>query len=102
MRTYEELEELVLAWGGARGILEKSTPQAQLLKTMSELGELADATVKGDTAGVIDGIGDTMVTLILYSEMTGVSLVRCLEAAYDEIKGRKGSMSAGGVFVKEA
>lgn len=101
MKTYEELESLVLGWAGERGILDHSTPPAQLLKTMSELGELADATAKGDTAGVIDGIGDVVVTLILYAELQGVSLVGCLGAAYGEIKDRKGRMAPGGLFVKE-
>lgn len=99
--TFDDLERLVADWATARGILEHSTPQAQLLKTVSELGELADATVKGDGAGVVDGVGDVLVTLILYARLQGVDIVECLRSAYDEIKDRKGRMVAGGVFVKE-
>jgi len=100
--TFDTLERLVADWAAARGILEHSTPQAQLLKTVSELGELADATVKGDDAGVVDGVGDVLVTLILYARLQKVDIVECLRSAYDEIKDRKGRMVAGGVFVKEA
>jgi hypothetical protein len=31
-----------------------------------------------------------------------VNLEDCLEAAYEQIKDRKGSMNADGIFVKEA
>ena len=99
--TIEELVPLIEQWGEDRGILAKSNRQAQLLKTMSELGELADATLKGDVGGVLDGVGDVLVTLILYSRLSGLSLAGCLEHAWDQIKDRKGKMSVGGVFVKE-
>ena len=101
MSDFENLERAVVAWAADRGILEHSTPAAQLMKTMSELGELADATVKGDTAGVVDGIGDVLVTLILYAELQNLDIVECLQSAYGEIKDRKGRMVEGGVFVKE-
>lgn len=38
--------------------------------------------------------------LILAAEMAGLRFEECLAAAYDEIKGRTGTMS-GGVFVKD-
>ena len=44
--TYEELEDRILKWAGDRKIIPNSTPEAQLLKAVSEMGELADATVK--------------------------------------------------------
>lgn len=98
---FSALEELVIAWADDRGILERSTPSAQLLKTMSELGELADATLKDDVDGIIDGLGDVLVTLIIYAEMQGVQVKSCLYKAYGVIKDRKGKMSCGGAFVKE-
>jgi hypothetical protein len=49
---------------------------------------------------LIDGIGDTTVTLILAAEMAGLDFQACLQAAYDEIKGRTGKMN-NGVFVKD-
>lgn len=76
---------------------------AQLLKTMSELGELADATLKHNTIEVIDGIGDVLVTLILYAKLYNaqLDLTYCLEEAYNTIKDRKGTLTPEGIFVKE-
>jgi NTP pyrophosphatase (non-canonical NTP hydrolase) len=99
--TFQELEEKVLLWASARKIIPNSNPTAQLMKTMSELGELADATLKGDDIGIMDGVGDVLVTLILYCELQGLSAVRCLKSAYDEIKDRKGTLTPEGIFVKE-
>jgi len=100
--TIDDMIPLVEEWGDNRGILARSTPQAQLLKTMSELGELADATAKGDPIGVVDGLGDVLVTLILYARLANISIAGSLEHAYEQIRDRTGAMSAGGVFVKDS
>ncbi len=99
--NYPELIAAVEAWAEARKITKHSTPQAQLMKTVSELGELADATLKSDKAGIVDGLGDVLVTLIIYARLQGLLLNECLAAAYDTIKDRKGTLTAEGVFVKE-
>lgn len=99
---FNALQEKVLGWAFTRGIMQHSTPHAQLLKAVSEIGELCDAEIKGDHAKVIDGIGDTIVCLIIYSEMNGVDVTTCLSEAYNEIKDRKGKMVEGGAFVKDA
>lgn len=101
MTTWEFLIGAVEKWALARQIVPNSTPQAQLMKTMSELGELADATLKNDREGVIDGLGDVLVTLIIYARLQGVDLGACLASAYQVIKDRKGTLTAEGVFVKE-
>ena len=85
-----------------RKIIPNSNPQAQLMKTVSELGELADATLKSDQAGIVDGLGDVLVTLIIYAALQGVKLDACLLSAYDTIKHRKGTLTEQGVFVKES
>jgi NTP pyrophosphatase (non-canonical NTP hydrolase) len=100
--TFQELEEKVLQWAMDRKIIPNSNPTAQLMKTMSELGELADATLKRDDDGIMDGVGDVLVTLILYCELQGTSAARCLKRAYDEIKDRKGTLTPEGIFVKES
>lgn len=99
--SYADVEMQVIRWAEARRIIPNSTPTAQLLKAFSEMGELADATVKNDRAGIVDGVGDVMVCLINYCALQDIDLVKCLEAAYEEIKDRKGTMMPSGVFVKE-
>jgi NTP pyrophosphatase (non-canonical NTP hydrolase) len=97
-----ELRVLISKWAYDRGIYEHSTANAQLLKAMSEMGELADAEVKDNDGDKIDAVGDIVVCLINYAEMSGFTLNAALSMAYDEIKDRKGYMVPGGAFVKEA
>jgi NTP pyrophosphatase (non-canonical NTP hydrolase) len=99
--NYPELIVAVESWAEARQITKHSTPQAQLMKTVSELGELADATLKNDKAGIVDGLGDVLVTLIIYARLQGLLLNECLASAYETIKDRRGTLTAEGVFVKE-
>lgn len=98
---FEQLEVLIRRWAEERGIYQHSTPQAQLLKALSELGELADAEIKGDHDARIDAVGDTLVCLINYCAMRGINVTDALRYAYGAIKDRKGRMVAGGAFVKE-
>lgn len=98
---FHTVESQVAEWAKARQIIPNSNPPTQLLKTMSELGELADATIQGNMAKVIDGVGDVLVTLIIYCALQNIDLTACLVAAYDEIKDRKGTLLPNGVFVKE-
>lgn len=101
MATYAALESDVVRWSEARKIIPNSTPHAQLLKALSEMGELADATLKGQKEEAMDAVGDVMVCLINYCALQDFNLVDCLEMAYDQIKHRKGTLMASGVFVKE-
>ncbi len=50
-------------WQRDKGIYEHSTPLAQALKAVSEVGELADAVIKGDRDALKDAIGDVMVLI---------------------------------------
>lgn len=102
MTTFEDLHTLVTRWACERRIVPNSNPTAQLMKTMSELGELADATLKRDWAEIEDGVGDVLVTLILYCKLQDLDPVDCLRRAYDTIKDRKGTLTPEGIFVKES
>jgi NTP pyrophosphatase (non-canonical NTP hydrolase) len=97
-----DLIDNVEQWGRDRCIIPNSTPQAQLLKSMSEMGELADATLKNDKPEIIDGVGDVLVTLILYAALQSLDIEDCLESAYATIKDRRGTLTPEGVFVKDA
>lgn len=92
----------VLRWSEARGIIQNSDSKTQLLKAVSEMGELADAITKRDRAGIVDGLGDVLVCLINVAALEDLDLTRCLESAYQQIKDRKGYLNAEGVFVKES
>jgi NTP pyrophosphatase (non-canonical NTP hydrolase) len=97
---FESLVEKVERWGWDKGILKASDSKTQLLKTMAELGELADATSKDIHDDKVDGVGDVLVTLILYCKLEGLDIRECLESAYNEIQSRNGSMKDG-LFVKD-
>ena len=99
--SYTYLENEIIIWATQRKIIPNSNSQTQLLKAVSELGELADATIKQDGPGIVDGVGDVMVCLIVYCALLDINLVDCMEYAYNEIKNRKGTLLPNGVFVKE-
>lgn len=100
--SYADVEMKIIQWSEARKIIPNSTPDTQLLKAVSELGELADATIKKDRSKIIDGVGDVMVCLVNYCALQDINLVSCVESAYAEIKDRKGTLMPNGVFVKES
>lgn len=102
MQSYRHIEQQIIQWAEARRIIPNATPATQTLKLVSEVGELADAVIKGDLEGTIDAVGDTMVCLINVCALLDIDLVACMEVAYDEIKDRKGTLLPNGVFVKES
>lgn len=101
MATYAALESDVIRWSEQRRIIPNSTPSAQLLKAFSEMGELADETLKGNREAQMDAVGDVLVCLINYCALQDFNMVDCLELAYDQIKHRKGTLLPNGVFVKD-
>lgn len=102
MSTFRRLEEAVISWAEDRQIIAHQNPSTALLKSFSEMGELADATIKNDLDGIVDGVGDILVTLIIYCALKRINMTTCLEAAYNEIKHRTGTMLPNGVFVKDS
>jgi hypothetical protein len=98
---FDELHVKVLQWSRDRQIVPNSTATAQYLKAASEMGELADALAKKDLNATADAVGDVLVCLINFCELSGLDIVQCLEGAYNEIKDRKGFLLPNGVFVKE-
>ena len=99
--SYEIVELDIIRWAEARQIIPNAKPYSQVLKAVSEMGELADAENKGDMDGIKDAVGDVVVCLINYCALRDISLVECLKGAYNEIKDRKGTLMLNGVFVKE-
>lgn len=91
----------VIRWSEARGIIPNSTSLAQHKKAQEEMNELLTALTDRDRAGIIDGLGDVLVCLINVAALEDLDLTKCLEAAYNEIKNRRGFMNSDGIFVKE-
>lgn len=94
------LSNNVREWADNKGLLKKENSAYQMLKVTEEIGEIAGAIARDDMDKLKDGIGDGFVTLIILANQNGLTPEECLEAAWDEIKGRKGK-TIGGVFVKE-
>lgn len=98
--TLDQLVEQVEAWSVDKN-LHNGNSDRQALKFYEEAGEVASALSRGQMEALKDGIGDTVVTLIILAQQHDMTLQECLQYAYDEIKGRKGEMR-NGTFVKEA
>ena len=99
--SYANVEMKIIQWAEARKIIPNSNPETQLLKAVSEMGELADATIKNDKEAIVDSVGDVMVCLVNYCALQDINLVDCMEVAYDQIKNRRGTLLPNGVFRKE-
>jgi NTP pyrophosphatase (non-canonical NTP hydrolase) len=95
----EELVNKIAQWHRDRNLIDGSTDKDQYMKLIQEAGELSDNICKG--RDISDDIGDMMVVLINIATRNNLTITECLEAAYNDIKDRKGRM-VDGVFVKEA
>ena len=98
--SWSEIELKVIRWAEDRRIIPNGTPVSQLLKAVSEMGELADAEGKRDLEAIQDAVGDVLVCLINYCALRDLDMTRCLAGAYDQIKDRKGTLMPDGTFVK--
>ena len=101
MYTFREAEIHVLRWAEARGIVPHAAPASQLLKLVSEVGELCDAEGKRDREATADAVGDVLVCLINYCALRDLDLTQCLVGAYEQIKDRRGRLMPDGTFVKD-
>lgn len=100
MNTLDQLVEQVQQWSIDKD-LHNGNSDRQALKFYEEAGEVASALSRGQMDALKDGIGDTVVTLIILAQQHDMTLQECLQYAYDEIKGRKGK-TINGTFIKEA
>ena len=95
----EELVNKIAQWHRDRNLIDGSTDKDQYMKLIQEAGELSDNICKG--RDISDDIGDMMVVLINIATRNNLTITECLDAAYNDIKDRKGKM-IDGIFVKEA
>ena len=108
-RSYQECDcrtlnpshfDLIREWANERGLYDKGDPKTQTLKLIEEAGEICRAVLKKDEPEIIDGIGDCVVVLTNLAHLCDTSIEECIEAAYNEIKGRSGKM-VNGTFKKD-
>lgn len=92
------LARQVRQWHHDRNLIEGSSDKDQVLKLLQELGELSDSVCKNKD--IKDDIGDMLVVILNICERNNVTLLDCLQVAYDDIKDRRGRM-VDGIFVKE-
>ena len=98
--SYADVELKIIRWAEDRLIIPNAKPHTQLMKAVSEMGELCDAELKGNMPMIKDGVGDVLVCLINYCALKDINLVSCIEEAYEQIKDRKGTTLPDGTFVK--
>ena len=92
--------DLIRMWAKDRGLYDGGDPKTQALKLVEEVGETCRAILKEDAPEMIDGIGDCVVVLTNLAELIGTPIEKCIDRAYDEIKGRTGKMD-NGTFKKD-
>jgi len=91
--------DLIRAWATERGLYTNGDTKTQFCKLMEEGGELGRAILKNDAHEFVDAIGDMVVVLTNLAHLGGTTIEQCIDAAYAEIKTRKGKM-LNGTFVK--
>jgi len=121
------LEKEVIEWANDKDLIENGNSYAQYAKFLEEGTEILvamnkfesllksaatlDVTdskqleehrikVKAIHNELVDGLGDTLVTLIILAAQYGLELEDCLEYAYNEIKNRTGK-TVSGTFIKD-
>lgn len=99
--TFEQNIVRIQDWAQNAGIYEHSSIQAQVLKGVSEMGELADAVIKGDLPAAEDAYGDVIVCLVNAAYMQGIDISDAFTKVTDIVTARKGRMVEGGAFVKD-
>jgi len=83
----KELIQQVQEWANERGLNKPDQAKAQFLKVLSEYGETCDAIIKREKNGdddLIDGFGDTLVTLIVLYQMISIDITELYRSGEKE------------------
>ena len=97
----KSFDRRIRGWFEDRGIIEHSTPQAQLTKLEEEFLELVEGIDKDEIDEIKDAIGDMAVVLSGIAIMYDLTLTECKEYAWNSIKHRTGKLNEFGVFEKD-
>lgn len=120
--NFKDLKDKVLSWADDKDLLHSKNMDRQFLKFIEEVFEFKteldiwklykkfkhDENIEQDFSieeferweNLKLEMGDIFVTLIILCEQIGIDPVKCLEMAYEKIKGRSGK-TINGTFVKE-
>lgn len=90
----------ILDWAEPKGLLNPQLAPQQFMKLSEEVGELANAILKGNKIEQIDALGDIKVVITILAEQLGFDIDECEEIAYQEIKNRTGK-TVNGTFIKD-
>lgn len=74
-----DLVEKVEVWATEKGIFEKGTVEAQMVKTLEEITEMQMAIIKDDKEEIKDALGDIFITIIVGSKMANTNIRECIE-----------------------
>tara|TARA_R100000781_G_C4010981_1_gene103669 strand:+ start:233 stop:526 length:294 start_codon:yes stop_codon:yes gene_type:complete len=85
----------IRSWAKNRDLYKKGDVKTQFLKLQEETGELAQALLNKDEIEIQDAIGDIVVVLTNLAWLADYRIEDCIDAAYEEIKDRKGKMKNG-------
>jgi NTP pyrophosphatase (non-canonical NTP hydrolase) len=93
--------DLIRQWATDRNLIEGSDMKSQFVKLIEEAGELANSIAKKNDIEFADAIGDMVVVLTIMAAQNGMMIEDCIDAAWQQIRDRKGKM-VDGIFIKEA
>jgi len=100
-KSIDELVVLIDKWHKDRKITINGNVQTQTIKLIEEFGELGEAIVKKDHAGVKDSLGDMFVVMVAIAKLSNTNMNECIDIAYNEIKDRTGYLNSLGNFIKD-
>ena len=93
-------KEEILEWAEPKGLLNPQLAPQQFMKLSEEVGELANAILKGNKIEQIDALGDIKIVITILAEQLGFDIDECEESAYNVIKNRTGK-TINGTFIKD-
>jgi NTP pyrophosphatase (non-canonical NTP hydrolase) len=70
----QELIQKVEKWAEDKGLIDVELAPKQYLKVLEEIGETTRAILKNDKEGIVDGIGDICVTLIILAKQLDIKI----------------------------
>jgi NTP pyrophosphatase (non-canonical NTP hydrolase) len=99
-KSHLKRKENILAWAEPKELLKPENAITQLAKLTEEVGELAQAILKGNKNGQKDALGDIRVVIAILANQLGFDIDECEQFAYDVIVNRTGK-TINGTFVKQ-